>query len=70
MSLYEDIRDGLKNALLLNEKVERLEDGISGLAQDVKTLAEHVHGIDKRVVRIETMVEVSVASRKQLSSET
>ena len=66
MGWYEDIRSGLKHALLLNEKVERLEQAISGLADDVKSLARQGHELDKRLVRIETMAEVSLGRRKRL----
>ena len=63
MGLYDDIRDGLKRALLLNEKVESLDQSVSVLAKDVVRLADHVHEIDKRLVRIETLADMSRQGR-------
>ena len=58
MGLYDDIRDGLKRALILNEKVGSLDHSVGGLAKDVMRLADHVHEIDKRLVRIETLADL------------
>ena len=66
MSLYDDIREGLKRALILNEKVELMDRSVQRLAQDVRSLADHLHDVDKRLIRIETMADLSVSARPRI----
>lgn len=69
MSLYDDIRDGLKRALVLNEKVAALDRTVQGLAHDLMRVSDRVQEIDKRLVRIETMADMSVGTRPRLESK-
>lgn len=68
MSVYSDIRDGLQRALVLNELVEGLRADMSDLASRVTTMADRLHGMDKRLVRIETLAELSVSTKKRLEN--
>jgi archaellum component FlaC len=53
----------VKNVLLLRETLERIQKDMEDLQGGVSTLARDVVGIDKRVVRLETLVEVASARR-------
>jgi cob(I)alamin adenosyltransferase len=53
----------VKNVLLLRETLERIQKDMEDLQGDVSTLARDVVDIDKRVVRLETLVEVAAARR-------
>ncbi len=57
MGLGADFLSILKDSIKLTDSVERLNDAVGGLKDDV-------HSIDKRLVRLETMVEISQNQRK------
>jgi hypothetical protein len=52
MSAFGDIMAGLKTVVELTGKVERLE-------RNVDKLSGHVDGVDRRLVRLETIIEVT-----------
>lgn len=57
MGLGVEFLNILKDSVKLTDSVERLDHAVSGLKDDVI-------GIDKRLVRLETMVEISQAQKK------
>jgi hypothetical protein len=59
MSAVGDILAGLKKVILLEENVARLQGDVGNLTDDVRRTREYASEIDKRVVRIETMIEMS-----------
>ncbi|MDR3514512.1 MAG: hypothetical protein P4M00_01760 [Azospirillaceae bacterium] len=52
MSAIKDILDGLKTAIELNGKVVSVAKAVDGLATDVRDL-------DRRLVRVETIIEIT-----------
>ena len=52
MSAFGDIMNGLKTVMALTEKVE-------GLSKDADTLREEVRNVDRRLIRVETIIEVT-----------
>jgi hypothetical protein len=52
MSAIGDIMAGLKTVVELTGKVERLDKNVEGLSADVRD-------IDRRLVRLETIIEVT-----------
>ena len=59
MSALGEALKGIKQLLLIQKQVEDLERGAEAHASALRDLARDVIAIDKRVVRIETMVEVA-----------
>jgi archaellum component FlaC len=59
MGLMTDVLSGLKKVLLLEENVARLERNVESVAHDLRRTRDYAAEIDKRVVRIETMIEMS-----------
>jgi hypothetical protein len=57
LSAWTDLRDALRQAILMQERVERLTAGVDKMAD---RLLDH----DRRLMRIETMIEL--AQRNQL----
>ncbi len=57
MGLGAEFLNILKDTVKLTDSVERLNNAVIGLTDDVKD-------IDKRVVRLETMVEIAQAQKK------
>lgn len=52
MSAIGDIMRGLKTVMNLTDRVE-------ALSRDVQTLGGELRGIDRRLVRLETIIEVT-----------
>jgi hypothetical protein len=65
MSTVGDILAGLKKILLLDDGVARLQADVSKLMDDVRRTREYAAEIDKRVVRIETLIEITERSAGQ-----
>ncbi len=61
MGISEKLMEALRSGILLNERVTTLIDKVDRVDQDVRK-------INDRVVRLETMVEVT-GIRPQLSNE-
>ena len=63
MSALSDALAALKNVVLLQERLEVVRSDVEQLSADVDGLREYAVSIDKRVVRIETLIEMSGGSR-------
>lgn len=59
MSTLSDALTALKNVVLMQERMDVLNQKVDRLAGDVKGLNDYVVSIDKRVLRIETMIEMT-----------
>ena len=57
MGSVGDILAGIKQVILLQEHVARLQRDVESLAQDVRRIREYAGGIDNRVARIEGVME-------------
>lgn len=57
MSAWRDLREGVRQAILLQERVERLAEGIKQIEQATR---DH----ERRLVRIETMIEIAQNQRR------
>lgn len=65
MSALSDAFATLKNVMLMQERIDALRADVARTAGDLGSLTEKVFEIDKRVVRIETMIEMSTRDRAQ-----
>ena len=59
MSALGDAFAAIKNVMLLQERVEGVQGDVQRLNVDVRGLNEYVVAVDKRVIRIETMIEMT-----------
>ena len=59
MSALSDALAALKNVVLIQERLEVVRRELTELAGTVDKLDDRMFEIDKRVVRIETMIELS-----------
>ena len=57
MGTVSDILTGIKQVILLQENVERLRRDVEGLARDVGRIRDYAGDIDRRVARIEGVME-------------
>lgn len=61
MSAMGNAFEALKNVMLMQERIEGIKNDMSRSSDDLRTLTEKVFDLDKRVVRIETMIEMTVS---------
>lgn len=59
MSTLGDALAALKNIVLLQERLENVQRDVTRVSADVAGVNDYAREIDKRVVRIETMIEMS-----------
>lgn len=65
MSALSDAFASLKSVLIMQERIDALRADVGKQARDLESLTGKVFEIDKRVVRIETMIEMSARSSSQ-----
>lgn len=63
MTAAEKAMGVVKNVLLFRETLERINKEMAELRGDITSLSRNVIDIDKRLVRIETMVEMAGRNR-------
>ena len=66
MSTIRDALDGIKSILLLQNDVRNLEKEVERQRDAVDELGDDMVALDKRIVRIETMIEMSTGRSGQL----
>lgn len=59
MSSLKDAMAALKSVLVMQAQIEHMDKAITKIADDTSKLRHITNDIDKRLVRIETMVEMS-----------
>lgn len=62
MSTVGDALTALKNVVLMQERLDVMRRDFGSLAGKVDKLSDRIVDIDRRVLRIETMVEMSRAA--------
>ncbi|WP_374405341.1 hypothetical protein [Pelagerythrobacter sp.] len=65
MSTLRDALDGVKSILLLQNDVRNLEKEVERQRDALGELGDDFVALDKRVVRIETMIEMSAGQPQQ-----
>jgi hypothetical protein len=65
LSAFGDAFAALKNVLLMQERLDSMRSDIGRISGDLKTLTEKVGSINDRVIRIETMIEMTERQSKQ-----
>ncbi len=59
MSTLGDAMAAIKNVVLMQERLDVMKSDMDRLSGDVSGLNSYAVSIDKRVLRIETMIEMS-----------
>ena len=59
MSAFGDAMAAIRNVVLMQERVANMQKELDELSSNVDGLSDYAVAIDKRVVRIETMIELS-----------
>lgn len=63
MGISAKVWDALTGAIKLADRVEALGRRVTNLAEEVKENAVDLRDMDRRIVRLETMLEVALAAK-------
>jgi hypothetical protein len=69
VSSLGDALEAIRNVVLMQERLEVMDRKVDRLASDVKGLSDYAAAIDKRVVRIETIVEMGIERGARSSAQ-
>lgn len=59
MSALSDALAAIRNVVLMQERMDVLTRKVDRLTDDVRGLNDYIISVDKRVIRIETLIEMS-----------
>jgi hypothetical protein len=59
VSAVGDAMTAIRNVVLMQERIANMQKALDELSANVAGLSDYAVAIDKRVVRIETMIEMS-----------
>lgn len=65
MSIAKDALSALQNVILMQSEIENLRRDVGQLTEGLSGLKDFTHALDKRIIRIETMIEMSAARGTQ-----
>lgn len=65
MGAIGDALKALKKVILIEENVSRLQADVGSLVDEIRRTRDYALEIDKRVVRIETMIEMTGRQARQ-----
>jgi hypothetical protein len=69
VSAFGDAYKAIESVILLRSRVETLERAIERLAEDVKQDARDLLDHERRLIRIETMIEMSAGRPSRLPDQ-
>jgi hypothetical protein len=64
VSAFSDAVGAVRNVILMQSKLERLEAEISALSGDLRGLKDYTVTLDRRIARVEGFVEGAAAASK------
>ena len=65
MSTLGDALKALKQVILLQDRVERIEDRMGRMADDIDGLADVAHDLDKRLYALERIIDIGAQQARQ-----
>lgn len=66
MTAMGDAFSALKSVMLMQERLDAMRVELSRVSEDLRGLNAYILSVDKRVVRIETLIEIS--ARREIAS--
>jgi len=69
VSTLSDAMAAIRNVVLMQERIATMQRSLDALAANVDGLNDYAVAIDKRVIRIETMIEMSGRAAGQAKLE-
>ena len=65
MSAFADAFTAMKNVILMQERLERMQMDVTGLADGLDGLQDFTHDLDKRLYALERIIDVGARQSKQ-----
>ena len=65
MSTLSNALAGLKQVILLQDRVERMEKRLDTMSGDVDGLADMAHDLDKRLYALERIIDIGARQAQQ-----
>ena len=65
MNGFTSAFSALKNVLLMQERLERLQEDLQGLAGDLSDLREFTNSLDKRLYALERIIDFGAQQVRQ-----
>lgn len=65
MSTLSNALAGLKQVILLQDRVERMEKRLDTMSDDIDGLADMTHDLDKRLYALERIVDLGARQARQ-----
>ncbi len=65
MSTFGDALKALKQVILLQDRVERIDQRMGRMADDIDGLAEVSHDLDKRLYALERIIDIGAQQARQ-----
>ena len=63
MSAIGDVFAGLKKVMLMQDELARLQRNVDAMATELRRTRDYAAMIDRRLIRLETMVEMTTGRR-------
>ena len=67
MSAFSDAMTAVRNVILMQSRLERLERDVEHLSDNLDGLKDYAFSLDKRLVRIETVAEMGGPPPRRLT---
>ena len=65
MSAWGDALKALKSIVLMDERIDRLQDDVDSLGDDVRGLSAMAHDLDKRLYALERIIDIGARQAQQ-----
>ncbi len=65
MSMFSNALAALKQVVLLQDRVERMEKRLDTMNDDVDGLADMIHDLDKRLYALERIIDLGAQQSRQ-----
>ena len=65
MSAWGDALKALKSIVLMDERIDRLQDDVNSLGDDVRGLSVMSHDLDKRLYALERIIDIGARQAQQ-----
>lgn len=68
MGAFDKIISGITETIKMNDRIEAISEKLDSIIERIKTSDKEMRGIDKRLIRIETFIEIAQA-KKAITSD-
>ena len=65
MSAFADAFTAMKNVILMQERLERMQMDVTGLADGLDGLQDFAHDLDKRLYALERIIDLGARQSQQ-----